>query len=217
MRSRKRWHADRDDVDAVVEVLAEPSVLHRLLEVDVRGDDQPEVGPDRLGAADAFDLPFLDRAQQLRLQVEPQIADLVEEQRAAGRQLELAELLLVRAGERAALVTEERALDQLVGDRRQVDRDERRVALPRLPVQQPREQLLARAALAEDQHRRRQLRDLVDEIDDVADLPAGPDEELALALFGDLRAERDHLAVEVLPLAGVAARASAARRNRNPW
>ena len=48
-----------------------------------------------LRAADALDLAFLDRAQQLGLQVEPQVADLVEEQRAAGGQLELAELLLV--------------------------------------------------------------------------------------------------------------------------
>jgi hypothetical protein len=35
-------------------------------------------------------------------------------------------------------------------------------------VNQPRQQLLAGAALAEDQHRRRQLRDLVHQIDDVA-------------------------------------------------
>ena len=156
-----------------------------------------------LRAADALDLPLLDRAQQLRLQVEPQVADLVEEQRAAGRQLELAELLLVRAGERAALVAEERALDELVRDRRHVDRDERRVAAARLPVQQPREQLLAGPALAEDQHRRRQLRHLLHEIDDVADLAARADQELALALLGDLRAERDDLAVQILPLARV--------------
>ena len=57
-------------------------------------DDQPEVGLDRLGAADALDLALLDRAQQLGLQIEPQVADLVEEQRAARRELELPELLL---------------------------------------------------------------------------------------------------------------------------
>ena len=96
----QRRHPDRDDVDPVVEVLAERPFLDRLLEVDVGRRDQPEVGLDRLGAADALDLPLLDRAQQLGLQVEPQVADLVEEQRAAGGQLELAELLLVRAGER---------------------------------------------------------------------------------------------------------------------
>ena len=90
----QRRHPDRDDVDAVEEVLAESSLLDRLLEVDVGGDDQPEVGADRLGAADALDLAFLDRPQQLGLEIQPQIADLVEEERAARRQLELAQLLL---------------------------------------------------------------------------------------------------------------------------
>ena len=42
------------------------------------------------------------------------------------------------------------------------------------------------------------------QVDDVADLARRPDEELALALLGDLRAERDHLAVQILALAGVA-------------
>ena len=79
--------------------------------------------------ADAFDLAFLDRAQQLGLQVQPEIADLVQEQRAVGRQLELAELLPVRARERAALVAEQRALGQLPRNRREVDGDERRLRL----------------------------------------------------------------------------------------
>ena len=83
-------------------------------------------------------------------------------------QLELAELLAVRAGERAALVAEQRALDQLARNRREVDGDERRVGVARLAVDQPRQQLLAGAALAEDQHRRRQLGDLVHQVDDVA-------------------------------------------------
>ena len=75
---------------------------------------------------------------------------------------------------------------------------------PRLLVEEARQELLARAALAENQHGRRELGDLVHELDDLADLPARPDVELAVALLGDLRAERHHLAVQVLPLAGVA-------------
>ena len=114
----QRRQLDRDDVEPVVEVLAEPAFLHRLLEVDVGGGDQAELGLDRLGAADALDLAFLNRAQQLGLQVEPQVADLVEEQRAVRRELELAELLAVRAGERAALVAEQRALGQLARESR---------------------------------------------------------------------------------------------------
>ena len=71
-------------------------------------------------------------------------------------------------------------------------------------MNQPRQQLLAGAALAEDQHRRRQLRDLVHQIDDVARHLARADDELALGLVGDLRRQRQHLPVQILPLARVA-------------
>src|SRR5437868_5540378 len=111
-----------------------------------------------------LELAFLDRAQQLRLQIHPQIADLVEKQRAVGRQLELAELLPVGAGEGAALVAEQRALGELARNRREVHRDERRVAIAGLAMDQAREQFLAGAALAENQHRRRELGYLLDEI-----------------------------------------------------
>src|SRR5262249_61888432 len=127
------------------------------LQVDTGRGNQANLVAHRFRAADALDLAFLNRAQQLRLQIEAQVADLVEEQRAVRGQLELAELLTVRAGERAALVAEEGALRELARDRGEVDRDERRVGIG-LAVDQPGQQLLARAALAEDQHRRRQLR-----------------------------------------------------------
>ena len=117
-------------------------------------------------AADALDLLFLNRAQQLRLQLVLQIADLVEEERASRRQLELAELLPDRAGEGAFLVAEERALDKLLGNRREVDRHERCGRPPGLAVNQPREQFLSCAALAEDEHRRGDLGDLLHQLHD---------------------------------------------------
>ncbi len=60
-----------------------------------------------LPAADRVDLALLDRAQQLDLRVQRQFADLVEEQRAAMRLHELADMALGRAGERALLVAEQ--------------------------------------------------------------------------------------------------------------
>jgi hypothetical protein len=63
---------------------------------------------------------------------------------------------------------------------------------------------LAGAALAQDQHGRRQLRNLVDQIEDVARHLARADDELALGLVGDLRRQRQDPTVEILPLAGVA-------------
>src|SRR5262249_21320085 len=143
----QRWHLDRDDVDSVVEVFAKPSFLDGLVEVDVGGDDEAKIGANRFAAADPLDLPFLNGPQQLGLQVEAKVANLVEEERAAGGELELAELLLVRAGECSALVSEERALHQLVRDGREVHGNKRRGSAARLAVQQPRQQFLAGPAL----------------------------------------------------------------------
>src|SRR5262249_32910437 len=139
---------NRDDVDPVKQVLPELAFFDRLLQVHVGRGDQAELGLNRLGPADAFDLPFLDGSQELRLEVEAQVADFVKKQRSVGGELEFPELLAVRAGERAALVAEEGALGQFPWDGGQVDRDERRLGVAGLAVNQPSEKLLASAALA---------------------------------------------------------------------
>ena len=72
------------------------------------------------------DLAVLQRAQQLRLHLRPHVADLVEEQRAAVRRLEQAALGRDGAGERAPGVAEQLGLEQRLGQRRAVDRHERR-------------------------------------------------------------------------------------------
>ena len=59
----------------------------------------------------------------------------------------------LRAGERAALVAEQLGLEQVLGNRRAVDRHERPVGAGAGVVQRPRAQLLAGAALAFEQHR----------------------------------------------------------------
>jgi hypothetical protein len=66
-----------------------------------------------------------DGAQQFDLRRHRQLADLVEEQRAAGGFDEFAEVLLGRAGEGALLVAEQDRLDEIVGNGAAIDRDER--------------------------------------------------------------------------------------------
>src|SRR5262249_57851648 len=90
----KRWKDDLHDAQAVVEVLAESLLADFLGEVGVRRRDDAHVDRDRLPAADALDLSFLQHTQQLRLDGERGIGDLVEEDRAAARELELAETRL---------------------------------------------------------------------------------------------------------------------------
>ena len=62
---------------------SEPPVPDGFFEVDVGRCDQPEIGFNRFGAAHSLDFAFLDGAQQLRLKLERQVANLVEKQRAS--------------------------------------------------------------------------------------------------------------------------------------
>ena len=86
-----------------------------------------------------------------------QVADLVEEQRAAVRRRERTRRARPRARERALRVAEQVALDQRLGRRAAVEHDERPLRARRRVVDAARHQLLAGAALAEEQHRRVRL------------------------------------------------------------
>jgi hypothetical protein len=107
---------DLDDVDAVVEVLAELARRDELLEGLVAGEDDAHVDLDGLRAAHGLELAFLEDAQQLELHAGRGGVDLVEEDRPAVGREEAADLVGVRAGEGALDVPEELALQQRLGD-----------------------------------------------------------------------------------------------------
>src|SRR5262245_16759860 len=139
---------DRHDVQPVEEVLAEAAVAYRRAQVAVRGRDEASVDRDRARPAHAVEARLLERAQELRLGRERHLADLVEEERAAVRELEAAGLARRRARERALLVAEQLALEERLGNRRTVDLDEGPARAAAARVQRARDDLLARAALA---------------------------------------------------------------------
>ena len=78
-------------------------------------------------------------------------------------QRDQAELVVARVGERAAPVAEQLALDQGVGQRAAVDRDERTIAPRPTVMDRARDEFLAGARFAFDQYRRVVLRRLCDE------------------------------------------------------
>jgi hypothetical protein len=88
------------------------------------------------------------------------ISLLVEQQRAAARLLELADAARGRAGERTLLVAEQLGFEQVLRDRRAVDRDEAALGAPAVAMDVARHHLLAGAALAGDHHARLGRRDL---------------------------------------------------------
>src|SRR5205823_9748110 len=108
----QRRDLDVHDVQPVEEVLPKATLLDGFAEVAVGSGDDPHVDLDRNGCADGQDLLFLDRAQQLDLQVERQVADLVEEDRSSTRPLEEPFLCRYGPGERSLAMSEELAFQK---------------------------------------------------------------------------------------------------------
>jgi hypothetical protein len=101
-------------------------------------------------------------------------------------ELELAGLALRCAGERALLVAEQLRFEQVFGNRGAVDGDERSVVARAERVQRPREQLLAGAALALEQHRRVGGRRAVQRLRHLLQLGVVPDDERRAAALREL-------------------------------
>ena len=80
----ERRDDDPGDVEAVEQVLAEPAGGDLLRQVAVGGRDDAGVGAEGLGPADALELALLEDAEDLGLGRQRQLADLVEEDGAAG-------------------------------------------------------------------------------------------------------------------------------------
>ncbi len=78
----------------------------------VGGGYEAHVDGDGAVAAERRHGALLERGQELALQVQRQVADLVEEQRAARRGLEAARAILARVRERAFAMAEQLALEQ---------------------------------------------------------------------------------------------------------
>ena len=121
----QRRHVERNHVQPVEQILAKIAALDLLLQILVGGRDHAHVHLHELGRAHRLEALLVERAQHLGLRPQAHVADLVQEQRAAVGLLELADLVLVRAGEAALAVAEQLALDQLLGNGRAVDLDER--------------------------------------------------------------------------------------------
>ena len=125
LASAQGWHRNFHNVQPVKKVLPEFSLAYELFEILVRRGDEPHIHANLLVAAHPLERTLLaEHAQQFHLRVRVDLADLVEEQRAAVRLLEAPDSPLDRARERPALVAEQLALEQLRRERRAMHGDE---------------------------------------------------------------------------------------------
>ncbi|MND98241.1 hypothetical protein D3C80_905840 [compost metagenome] len=147
----QRRQADGCHVQAVEQVFAKMPGHHRIGEVDVGRRHQAHVDRDRRARAQAHHFALLQHPQQFHLHVQRQVADFIEEQRAAIGRFEPAGLAVGGAGKGALLVTEQFALDQGFGKGAAVNRHERLAPAAAELMDVAGDQLLAGAGLADDQ------------------------------------------------------------------
>src|SRR5262249_15717630 len=131
------------------------------------GGHQTHVHLDRPGPAQTLELLLLQDAEQFGLQLQRDVADLVEEQRPVVCQLKASHLLTDGAGEGTLLVPEKLTFQEACGDGRTVELDEGAVFAWAEVVQGTSDQLLARASFSADEDggvRTRHRRDLVENL-----------------------------------------------------
>ena len=104
---------------------AEASGSDFFAEIGIRRRDDAHVDVPGARGADALEIAGFEHAQQLRLQIHRDVGDFVEKQRAAVGELETADAIGLRVGERAFDVAEELALENAFGKPACVHGDER--------------------------------------------------------------------------------------------
>src|SRR5207247_10490430 len=97
----ERWQLYFDRVEPEEEILTEPARGDLLAKIGIGRGHDPHVDVAGARRADAFEVAGLEHAQQLRLQVDRDVGDFVEKQRAAVRELEPAPTIRLGSGERA--------------------------------------------------------------------------------------------------------------------
>ena len=159
----QRGKFDRHHVEAMEEVRAEGALGHHRAEVPVRGGDDPDVDLHRSSPSDPRDPPLLEEPKQFRLNVQRQLANLVEEEAPAVGVLQLSATRAHGPRERAAFVAEDLALEERHGNRGTVDDDKGTGSTRAPPVDHPRDELLPGARLSGNEDGRGGRCDLFDE------------------------------------------------------
>jgi hypothetical protein len=102
----QRRDAKSDDGEPEQQILAELAGRYHLFEVAIRGTKDPGAKLDAVVRSDALEFALFEYAEKLGLASRRQLADLVEEERAASRGLQSAHAVPHSSGEGPALVAE---------------------------------------------------------------------------------------------------------------
>ena len=152
-RSRSGGQIDGHHVEAIIKVFAETARIDLFQQIAIAGGDDAGVDADRLRIAHALELVLLEHAEQFDLELGGGGVDLVEEDGAGVGGLEAAGAVIDRPGEGPADVAEQLAFQQVLVQCAAVHANEGPAAPRTEAVDGLGDQFLARARLAQQQHR----------------------------------------------------------------
>src|SRR5260370_39648033 len=148
----QRGNIDRKNFQPVVQITPKFLVSDHLLQIAVRRRDQADIHFPRMRAAETFKFPFLDRSQELRLNLNRDTSHLIQEKRALIGEFESPNLCRYRSRERALFVPKQFALQQSSRDCSAVQLHERPLFATAAVVNRPCNQLLPRARFTEQEN-----------------------------------------------------------------
>src|SRR5580700_3977557 len=105
----KWWNANGENIQAIVKVGSKLPLIHHHFQIAVRCRDQAGIGTKRARAPETLEFPFLKDTQKLRLKLQGDFPDLVQEDRPAMRQLKAADPLSNCSGKSSFFMPEKLA------------------------------------------------------------------------------------------------------------
>src|SRR5579862_3840146 len=113
LRPLPQWrNANWKNIQTIIQILAKLASLDHLFQITIRGCHQPHIHFLRASTAESFKFSLLQGAQQLWLNLDRNVSNLVQEQRALISQLQPADFLRNRSRECASFVSEKFTLKQ---------------------------------------------------------------------------------------------------------
>ena len=144
----ERRKNDVDNVNAIIEILAEAAFFDQNGEVLVAGEDDADIDSDGVIGADRFKFPLLEHAQQLHLETWRGGIYFIQKNRPAIGGEETALFVVGRAGEGAFDVAEEFGFEERFRNRAAGNFDERLLGAGRTVVEGPGDERFAGAGFA---------------------------------------------------------------------
>ena len=108
----KWWYLNRKNIEPVKQIFPELMAADHQRQIPMRRRDKANVNMNGLVASQPLELLFLQRAQQLWLQFQTNVANFIQEQRAAIGNFKAAAFLQQSASERTLLMSEQFAFDK---------------------------------------------------------------------------------------------------------